>query len=266
MRWIAVAAAALLLAISPAAFADDHTPATQPDSELTQLVTRYLEIGGDATSFSETAAATVRGLAQAQGVHASDDQWQRVHDLVITGLAPAAHLFENELIAYYAAHNTSEDLLAAIDYYQSDAGAHYIKAAISAANALILHFVSNGVIPEPQAPDASTLDATRLQHARILCDLLAARITPLQVDQMNAAGYPVERFSDFMARHFANALSLDDIDAATAWVRTSAAQHLEGQSTDRAEAIQLATTHAMRTIDFTTISAQIHTILNEAPT
>lgn len=242
-----------------------QTAAGADAQENLDLARRYVTIGGGEQTFTDAAYYGFKAALDGAGIHANDNQWLRIRDVVRREMAPAAAVFTNELVAFYASHNTRADFQAALDYYSSEPGQRYVAASIAAVLPVMLHLQSGGRAPLPEPPLAGDLEPARLDSARNLSAAIGTRFSPLEAAQMDLAGFGVDRFSDFLARSLASTLSVADLDAARVWVLSEAAERLEGSNPERNEAIQLATLHASAAANLNALREQVSAILREQP-
>lgn len=236
-------------------------PATPPTVEE---VRAYLEVAGNDQTLTDMAFYGFQVAAEQSGVRASDDQWERVRALVRVNLLNAVNSYLDELTIYYARHSTSEELEAALAYYRSAAGQHYLRTAIGAMVPYLAHVQAHN--RPPAGPEEAFVDPARLAASRALWAVIMTRFTPAETAQMSQAGYALAQFNDYMVRTLAHELTVEELESARQWAASPASQRLEGADDARTRATTEAMRHAMRLIDVNTLRSQIQVILSERPT
>jgi hypothetical protein len=252
-----------LAAMGAAATAIAQEAAVTSETSHESLARQYVQIGGAEDLFLVGAEYAFRQGLRAEGIEVTPEQWSRIRVLLQEHYTPAATAFIAELTSFYSAHNTSEDLRAAIAYYSTPEGGHYMGAAINASFPLATHFATQGRVPLIEPPAASALDAARLESGRELAAVLATRFHPSERAAIEMTTLGVDGVLDYWARSFASTLEIADMEAAVAWAQTPESQRLEGPSAERTLAIQTATMQAVASVDIQSLAADVVTIIVE---
>lgn len=264
----------ILAALGVMALAGDAAAQKQPGASAQvdapseaqhALARRYISIGGAEETFLESAFYGFKLGVETNGVRANEDQWRRIRLIVREDLTDAAHTFMEEIVGYYAANSTAQDLTAAITFYETPNGVRYVAATMETIMPIIFHFSTNRAAPLPEPPDVAALDADRLEAAQGLARVMVERMTPLEALAMEQGGFGQDRFADHLSRNFAQKLSLAEIGAAAAWARSEPSQRIEGASLERSQALQMATMRAMANANFESITQSTIVILREEP-
>lgn len=252
-----------LLFGSVAAAQPVQTPPLEEESTAS-LARQYIMMGGSEDLFVEGAAYGFQQAAEAGGLRLTPNQWQRVQAVVREGFAPAAEVFIGELEAFIAS-SAREDLIAALNFYNTPAGQRYVMATTAYSFPLSTYLASQGRIPLQDAPRADQLNSRKLAASRAVAALLIANLHEAERAQIDLTAFGVAGVEDFVARSLANSLEVSDLEAVNAWLSSPPSRRLEGPSAERTLRIQTASMRAMAAVDMPSLVARIQAIMREPP-
>lgn len=250
------------LLITSVAVAQPVDRNTQQSTDV--LARQYVEIGGAEDLFVEGAAYGFRQAAEAGGIRFTENQWQRVQVAVRDAFRPAADVFVNEVVSFTATASR-EDLLAALDYYDTQSGQRYVAATIAYSFPLSVYLASQGRVPLQDAPPASTLEGARLAQARSVAALLISKMHASERAAVEMTTFGIEGLEDYVSRSLASDLELAELNATYAWLNSAASMRLEGPSAERTLLMQTASMHAMAVVDMPALVQVIQAIMREPP-
>ncbi len=229
--------------------------AAQADPAVAQLARDYVTLGGSEDLFLEGARYGFREAARTGGVTFTPTQRERINAIVDQHFRDAATVYVSQLTTFYSNNHNAEDLTAALSFYRSPSGQHYVGASVHWSFPLAVYLMTNGRAPLAHVDEAPSQDGLTL--ARTLAGRLIAQLH--ESDRVALAGAPIgiAGVTEYIARTYAVELTNEDIQAAIDWTHTEAAGRLEGPSAERTLAIQTATTLAMRAVDIPALQMEV---------
>ncbi|HVZ98755.1 MAG TPA: hypothetical protein VG841_00420 [Caulobacterales bacterium] len=266
MRLLASLALVLLLAVSPGARAETAprgAAATTPDPRALAEAQRFIELGGGERAFVAAATSAFRAAAASRGVDLTGEQWTRVRRVLEAHFVDAAHAFTAEMVQFYATHYRLDDMTAANTYYDTPEGRRYVAAAMDLAMPLVGHLVSGGRLALPELREAALLPSDRYEAAQRLARLMVGRLSEVQILQLQRLGYGADEQIDYYSRGLADALTLEELEAAVAWAASDSSQRLEGPSLEREQAIEVAALHVQGAIDLEALRRDVQDAMQD---